>query len=165
MGYNASIQRKGADALFDLKGLKPTVQKYAGASLPNFPDSVNTATVKNDISLMHIGCNHWLVRASLDQEAAVEEALKPSEAPFDVSIVCISDTLTIFSVTGPDADQIMSIATSLDIHPTVFPATGATFSEIFGLKALIIRQPGGFLFAVEQSFGDMIEDYLTRALA
>ncbi|MGI9388411.1 MAG: sarcosine oxidase subunit gamma, partial [Boseongicola sp.] len=64
-----------------------------------------------------------------------------------------------------DADQIMSIASPLDLHPSVFPENGATFSEVFGLKALILRQPEGFCVAVEQSFGDMIEDYFARAMS
>jgi heterotetrameric sarcosine oxidase gamma subunit len=165
MGYSANIQRKGAEALFDIKGAQSKVEKYAGASLPTFPKSANTATIKGDVSLLHVGRDHWLVRAPLHQEPALEDALRPAHAPADISVVRISDTLVFFSVTGPDADQVIMIATTLDIHASVFPETGAAFTDIFGLKGLTIWQPDGFMIAVEQSFGDMIEDYLSRAMA
>jgi heterotetrameric sarcosine oxidase gamma subunit len=165
MGYNAKIRRQGTNAVFDIKGVQAKVEKYAGASLPSFPKAANTVTVKDDVSLLHIGRNHWLAHAPLDQEAILDNALRPTGAPADISIIRISDTLSFFSVSGPDADQVMTIATPLDIHPQVFPDTGATFTEIFGLKGLIIRQKDGFLIAVEQSYGDMIKDYFSRATA
>lgn len=77
----------------------------------------------------------------------------------------VSDTLTFFDITGPDAGEIMSIACPLDLHHTVFGDLDVTFTEVFGLKALLLRAIGGFEFAVEQSFGDMIADYLARATA
>ena len=164
MGYNANILRQKTDALFDIKGVQSKVEKFVGALLPTFPKSVNTASVKDDISLLHIGRNHWLLRAPLDRETALEEILRPTNAPADLSIIRVSDTLSFFLVMGPDADQVINIASPLDIHPQAFPETGATFTEIFGLKGLIIRQKGGFLMAVEQSYGDMIDDYLSRVL-
>lgn len=86
-------------------------------------------------------------------------------APVDISIVLVSDTLKFFNIDGPDADQIVAIACPLDIHPSVFPHHGATYTEAFGLKALLMRVPGGFEIAVESSFADMIDDYFVRATA
>jgi sarcosine oxidase subunit gamma len=165
MSYNANITQQKTGALFDIKGMQSKVKKFVGTSLPNFPKSVNTASVKDDISLLHIGSNHWLLRAPLDQEPALTEILRPNDAPADLSIILVSDTLSFFSVIGLDADQVINIASPLDIHPQAFPETGATFTEIFGLKGLIIRQKDGFSIAVEQSYGDMINDYLSRVMA
>ena len=76
-----------------------------------------------------------------------------------------TDTLTFFSLSGEDASDIMSIATSMDLNPGIFGDDNATFSEVFGLKALISREENGFQFAVDQSFGNMVSDYLERTLA
>ncbi len=165
MSYDATITRVGAMALFDLKGAQTDLAEWAGEVLPPFPTTPNTAGQKGDAELLHVGRNHWLLRAPLECESEFEMALRPEIAPPEISVVRVSDTQTFFSVTGPDADQIMSIASPLDVHPSVFPENGATFSEAFGLKALILRQPEGFWLAVEQSFGDMIEDYLARTMS
>ena len=163
-GYDVTLTRLGAMALFDLKGKEAAVKAWT-KGLPAFPKKPNTLTSKADVQLLHIGRDHWLALAVLDLEEHLDAALNPAEAPADISIVRVSDTQCFFSVTGPDADQIMAIATSLDLHPSVFPKNGATSSEVFSLKALILRAPDGFLFSVEQSFGDMIQDYLARATA
>jgi sarcosine oxidase subunit gamma len=165
MGYQVDISRLGAQALFDLKGSRTALQKWAGKALPDFPEMANTACIKGDMILMHVGRDHWLVHAPLGQEASLEAVLKPTAAPCDISVVRVSDTLAFFAITGRDADQVMAVATPLDVHTRSFPDAGATYSEFFGLKGLIVRQSGGYLCAVEQSFGDMIEDYLTRAIS
>ncbi|MGI9393002.1 MAG: sarcosine oxidase subunit gamma family protein [Boseongicola sp.] len=165
MSYDATITRLGAMALFDLNGPQKALSDWAGEALPLFPTTPNTAASKDDAELIYAGRNHWLLRAPLECEAEIETALRPENSPPEISVVRISDTKTFFSVSGPDADQIMSIASPLDVHPSVFPKNGATFSEVFGLKALILRQSEGFRLAVEQSFGDMIDDYFAHAMS
>jgi sarcosine oxidase subunit gamma len=162
MPYHADITRIGALALFDLKG-QPDDLRHWVRDLPAFPDTPNTLTPGTP-ELLYIGRTHWLLRAPLDDEATLETQLRPTQAPEDISIVQISDSICFFSIKGPDADQILSIASSLDTHPTVFPATSATYSETFGLKALITRLNDGFLVGVDQRFGDMIEDYFAKAM-
>jgi len=164
MGYAAEISRVGAMTLFDLKGRQKALADWAGEALPPFPSLPNTSASKDDMDLLFIGPDHWLLHAPLGREAELETALNPTEAPPDISIVRISDTQTFFSINGPDANQIISIATPLDVHPSVFPENGATFTEAFGLEALILRKSDGFGLVVEQSFGDMVEDYFDRAM-
>lgn len=165
MAYDAKIRRAGARALFDLKGGQDDLRNWAGAVLPEFPGHPNTLKSRDNVDLALIGRDHWLVLAELDQEQRLEQALKPTDCGPDISIVKTSDTQCFFDISGPDADQILSIASPLDVHPSVFPDNGVTFTEAFGLKALILRRAGGYWLAVEQSFGDMIEDYLSRAMA
>ena len=163
-GYDAKITRIGAMALFDLKGKEKAVKAWC-KGLPAFPKSANSFSEKEGVRLLYIGRDHWLVLADLALEDQLSDTLRPALAPLDVSVVRVSDTQCFFSVTGVDAAQIMAIASPLDLHPSTFPTNGATFSEVFSLKALILPTPGGFLFSVEQSFGDMVEDYLARAMA
>jgi len=71
--------------------------------------------------------------------------------------------MTFFQIAGPDAEQIMSIACPLDLYPTNFIIDSACYSEVFGIKALIMKQGDDFEFAVDQSFAAMIHDHLNRA--
>ena len=45
----------------------------------------------------------------------------------------------------------MAIASPLDKAQDI-SENGATFSELFGIRALILRQPDGFIVAVERSY-------------
>lgn len=164
MGYDVNITRMETWALFDLKGPQGDLDNWAGDVLPTFPTKANTITKRDGVHLAHIGRDHWLVLAGLEHEKRLESGLKSTEAPVNISIVQVSDTLCFFAITGVDADQIISIASPLDVHASVFPGNGATFSTVFGLKSLIIRQADGYLLAVEQSFGNMMQDYLSRAM-
>ncbi|EEE35762.1 hypothetical protein RKLH11_3363 [Rhodobacteraceae bacterium KLH11] len=165
MSYDVQIDRLGRVAVFDLKGTADAVGAWVKDILPAFPVRPNTRTEKNGVALCYIGRNHWLLRAARDAEERLEQRLKPTNCPADISIVRVSDTLTFFHVTGPDAADVMAIACPLDLHETVFPPDAVTYSEFFGLKALVTRCEGGFECAVEQSFGDMVADYLARATA
>jgi sarcosine oxidase subunit gamma len=163
MSYDVTIRRHGISALFDLKGTPDAVRQWTGNCLPPFPATANQMTTAGDVSLCHIGRNHWILRAGIEREPALEQDLNPAAAPADVSIVKISDTLTFFAVTGPDAAAIMAIASPLDLHPSVFGVNAVSFTEAFGIRALVRRLPDGFELGVDQSFGDMVADMLARA--
>ncbi len=164
MSYNIHIQRQEISALFDLKGPSEALQEWAGKHLPVFPSHPNSKTIKDEMELSFIGRNHWILRAPLSQEQSLAGRLMPESCPSDISIVRISDTLTFFGISGPDAPEVMAIACPLDLHASVFLEGMITYSEVFGIKALVSHYDGGFEFAVEQSFGDMIVDYLNRAI-
>jgi sarcosine oxidase gamma subunit len=63
-------------------------------------------------------------------------------------------------IRGSESNEILFIASPLDIHPTVFSLNGASYTEAFSLMAFVIRQKDRFDLAVERSFGDMLEEYL-----
>lgn len=165
MSYNVNITRQGISALFDLKGDRDALGEWARNCLPDFPTAPNSLTRANGISLLHIGRNHWVARAGIDRENKLSSALEPEAAPPDISIVRISDTLAFFDITGPDAAAVMAMACPLDLHPAGFGDNVVTFTEVFGLKALLLRVKDGFEFGVEQSFADMIAESLRRATA
>ncbi len=165
MRYDVKCTRGGLSALFDLKGSQADLWGWAGDHLPPMPERPNTLTRTGGRSLYHIGPGHLILRADIADEETLERALAPAAAPPQVSIVRVSDTLTFFTVTGSDADQVMAIACPLDLHPAVFGDGAVSFTEAFGLKALVLRCAGGFECAVEQSYGDMMQDYLSRATA
>lgn len=165
MSYDVQIERHGLQALFDLKGAAADVWDWASGTLPAQPERPNSRTVKGELELFYIGRNHWILRAPIEQEETLAAALKPEDCRPDISIVRVSDTLTFFSVTGPQTADVMAAATPLDLHPRQFGEDAVTYTEFFGLKALIQRCGDGFEFAVEQSFGNLVVDYLARTTA
>jgi heterotetrameric sarcosine oxidase gamma subunit len=165
MRYDVTINRLGISALFDIRGRAEALVGWAGIHLPALPDAANSYTTRAGCTLALIGPDHWILRAGLEQETALAAALNPSGAPADVSIVVVSDTLTFFTITGPDAARIMAIICPLDLHSSVFSNAAITYCEVLGLKALVTRTAGGFEIAVEQSFGDFVADCLACATA
>ncbi len=165
MSYDAAFARLPVNACFDLKGAESALVEWIGAEmLPGFPADANRCRKANGVSLDHVGPRHWLLQADIDREDELNGALRPHEAPAEVSIVRISDTMATFRITGTDAAHMLAIGCPLDLHEAAFPEDAVSFTEFFGQKALVRRCVGGFEVSVEQSFGDMTEDYLTRAL-
>lgn len=165
MGYDAAYTRHDLRAVFDLKGTQGDLADWCAGLDLAWPTRPNTQAMRGPHALCWIGPEHWLLLADLAQEATLEAALRPTDAPETISVVRVSDSFQFFDVTGPDALEVMAIACPLDLHPSVFGDDACTFSEVFGQKALVYRAPKGFAFAVEQSFGPLIEDYLKRTLA
>ena len=164
MTYDVAITPLEISALFDLKGAPADLAAWAGDTLPAFPVQPNTLIRMGERTLLWTGQNRWLLRAPLVEEAALLAVLRPEEVPAAISIVHVSDTLSFFAITGPDAAAVMAIASPLDLHADVFPETGATFTEAFGLRALVLRRDGGFELAVDRSFAPMVEEYLGRII-
>lgn len=165
MPYDVSFERLETQALFDLKGPRESLSAWAGEALPVFPERANTKTGTGEATLILIGPDHWILRADLTKEEALDAALRPAGSPPEISIVRVSDTLAWFRITGPDADQVMAVACPVDLHESRFGPDAATWTEAFGLKALVTRCAGGFELGVDRSFGPMVADYLSRATA
>ncbi|WP_417601796.1 sarcosine oxidase subunit gamma [Pararhodobacter oceanensis] len=163
MSYDVQISRQPISAVFDLKGAAAALNTWLGGSFPALPEGANQRVTRDAVGLYHIGRQHWLLRAPIAQEEALQSQLAPERAPSEISIVRISDSLVFFTVTGRDTAEIMSIACPLDLHPSAFDDSAASFTTAFGVKALVNRVSGGFEFGVDVSYADMIADYLARA--
>lgn len=163
MGYDVQITESPRAALFDLKGDAAALTAWAGSHLPPLPARPNSLTKAAGQTLCWIGPDHWILRAGLTEEAAILAVLRPDAAPADVSVVLISDTLVFFALTGPDADQVMAVATPLDAARLA--ADGITLTEALGTKAMIRRIPGGYEIGVDVSYATFVEDYLDRIRA
>ena len=165
MGYDVQIHQLDLNAVFDLQGEAHAIKDWVNGELPPFPDKPNTSSANEHCELYWIAPERWLLRSGIENENRLLDMTNPSGAPVDISIVQVSDTLRFFEIVGPDAGEIISIACPLDHHISVFPENGVTYTNIFGIKGLLIRVEDGFEIAVESSFADMIVDYLQRANA
>lgn len=163
MAYDVTIARLQVQALFDLKGAAEFLLAWCGDVLPPLPTRPNSYTKVSHRMLQWIGPDHWILRADIAEEEAIFAALKPDAAPVDVSVVLISDTLVFVALTGPDADQVMAVATPLDVARLA--ADDVSPTEAFGTKAMIRRIPGGYEIGVDLSYATFVEDYLDRIRA
>ncbi len=163
MSYDVQISRVELCAVVELQGRQEAIASWVGADFPDFPTAPNTVSTRKNLSLYWIAEQRWLLRAAIEDEDLLLSITRADTAPLDISIVLVSDTLKYFRITGADAAQIISIASSIDTDLSVFPDNAVTYTEAFGIRALLLRSAGGFEIAVESSYADMIEDYLQRA--
>ena len=163
MGYDVNIARLEVNAVIDMQGDPEAVSAWCRNALPEFPSAPNTSSTSGPLSLYWIAPGRWLLRADRHHEPDLLSITRPESAPVDISMVQVSDTLQFFSIIGREANDIISIACPLDHHDSAFPVNGVSYTDIFGVKGLLIRCEDGFEIAVERSFGDMIEDFLLRS--
>ena len=164
MGYQATIKRLGLSAIFDIKGDASAASKRISHLGLVLPSEVNTATEKDGQYLCWVGENHWLLLAPAEKENQLLDTLAPHDPAMDCRIVLVSDAYTFFTVTGNQADEILAIASPLDIRLINFPKNAATYSELFGIGGLIMRRQNGYLIAVERSYTDMIAIYFEKVV-
>jgi|TARA_B110000438_G_scaffold1925_1_gene2010 sarcosine oxidase subunit gamma len=164
MVYEVKINRQKISALFDIKGNLSDVKKLLSHFFQKIPEKANTSISKSCKTLMYIGQDNWILRGPIEEEEELNSLLKSGATRSNISVVLVSDTLTFFSVTGLGAKDIMAIASPLDFYEKKFRENSVTFSEVFGTKALIQRIENGFEFGVDQSYSDMVEDYLYKSI-
>ena len=144
--YQANFQIQAMTAVFDLKGQPDDIlHRFEPASL-----------------VYRVAPQHWLVRTTLEQESRLFAHLTEAPCASDTLIINVSDAYVFIEIDGPEADQMIAIASPIDAWAMPVGAAGATFTEVFGQKALLIRQPKGFEIAVERSYSQLLLDYFSR---
>ena len=162
MGYEVTVQELPLRAVFDLKGERTALAAWCGFTLPDRP---NRQAVAGRGQAALIGPDHWLLWDDLAQEPDLVASLRPDAAPAELSIVPISDTLAFLAVTGPDAGEVLAVATPLDLHPSVFGMEDIAFTEAHGIKALIRCLAGGFEIGIDRSYANWFRMMLERCAA
>lgn len=158
MSYRVEVSRRPGCTLFDLRGSAggaDTLFKHLRTAVPVRP---NTVRVSDARAVYWVGPERWLLRE--------EHGLPAGDTmPLNVSAVDVSDAYVRFSVAGPDALDVMSQATPLDLGPGTFPDGSASYTEFFGTTALTECVSAGtsFVVFVERSYADYVEACLRRA--
>ena len=165
MAYEVTITLLPLRAVFDLKGDEAALAAIGGDILPALPDQANHLVAGQECRVALIGPGHWLLLADLTVEDELTARLQPEKTTQDCSIVPISDALTFLAVTGPEAAEVMAVASPLDLHPSVFGPDRVTFTEAFGIKALVRRIEAGFEIGIDRSYADWFRTMLERTAA
>ena len=161
MIYDVSIEPLPTMALIDLKGsaadIAPRLQRLVLCA----PEASRVSR-SGAVEVLRAAREHWLLRAPLEDEDRLLSALLEDTPAADTLVVAVSDAYAFFGIAGPHARAIMAIASPLHADPSAFPEDGATFTEAFGQKALVMRRPNGFDIAFERSYASMAADYFSR---
>jgi sarcosine oxidase subunit gamma len=164
MAYQATIEKQGLSTIFDIKGDASAVAKRLSQLGLTLPASANMSIEKDGQHLCWIGETHWLLLASAEKEAQLLDSLAPHDPELDCRIVLVSDAYSFFSVRGNQADDILAIASPLDIRRINFPDNAASYTELFGIRGLVLRRQNGYSVAVERSYADMVSVYFNKVL-
>ena len=164
MGYQTTIQKQDLFAIFDIKGDASTAAKRVSHLGMSLPESANTATVKDGKHLCWVGEDHWLLLAPAEKETQLLGSLNPHDPALDCRVVLVSDAYTLFTVNGKQADDILAIASPLDTRRINFPDNASSFTELFGIRGLVLRRQNGYSIAVERSYADMVSVYFNKVL-
>ena len=164
MAYQATIEKQGLSTIFDIKGDASAVAKRLSQLGLTLPASANMSIEKDGQHLCWIGETHWLLLAPLEKEAQLLDSLAPHDPALDCRIVPVSDAYSFFSVRGDQADDILAIASPLDIRRINFPDNAASYTELFGIRGLVLRRQNGYSVAVERSYADMVSVYFNKVL-
>ncbi len=161
MTYQATTRNLPPCAVIDLKGsaddIAPRLQSLG------LPAAVAGRAVRSGtMELLKAGPEHWLLLAPLDQEERLLHALQANAWAADSLVLGVSDLYQFFAIEGADARQLVAVASPLDADTVAFPDDGATFTEAFGQRVLLLRRPHGFDLAVERSYAPMLTDYFSR---
>lgn len=164
MAYQATIEKQGLSTIFDIKGDASAVAKRLSQLGLTLPASANMSIEKDGQHLCWIGETHWLLLAPVEKEAQLRDSLAPHDPALDCRIVPVSDAYSFFSVRGDQADDILAIASPLDIRRINFPDNAASYTELFGIRGLVLRRQNGYSVAVERSYADMVSVYFNKVL-
>ena len=139
MGYRVELAGPVRPALVSLRAgaeAAPAVEAALGAALPR---PAGLATRRGAVTVFGLGPDEWLVRVPPDKEERWLERLETAAARSFAAAVLVSDAWSVFTVTGPDALDVLAQSTGVDVHPSVFPNGCAVRAGFAGISALIHR--------------------------
>ncbi len=163
MAYNVEIRCNDIATLIDLRGDPAALAGHLDAAHLELPKRPNARLATNEAMLFRVGPRRVLLQAGPGLAPALSKALEAVAEDLMLAAADISDAFVAFAVSGPDALDVMTQATPLDVSAETFPEDAASFTDVFGQAGLVTRAPGGFAIFIERSYADYIEACLRRA--
>ena len=139
MGYRVEVGGPVRPALVSLRvgaNTSPAVEAALGVALPR---PAGLASGNGAVTVFGLGPDEWLVRVPPDGEEHWLERLEAAVAGSFAAAVLVSDAWSVFTVTGPDALDVLAQSTGVDVHPSAFPDGRAVRAGFASISALIHR--------------------------
>lgn len=129
------------------------IQAVLGVGVPS--DS-NTAIVADNISVLWLGPDEWLVVTPDGQEAEVVKRINDMLAGQHFAVSDVSDSRAIIGLTGVHARDVLMKGCSLDLHPRVFKTGDCAQSSLARCHMLLhqIDDRPTYDVYVHRSFSD-----------
>ena len=149
-------------AVFDLKGMLDDVSKLCGDKVFYPPPHPCTRNVNGIYETLWVGKDHWLLRAPIEEEEKLCNILLMEELPEQISIVLISDRFRFYEICGEHIEVIFAGMSSIDFH--CLPLNAATFTEVYGLRTLLIKYKHTCQLGFECCYSTMLDEFFRKAI-
>ncbi len=166
-GYDATVKILPHSGFLDLRGnavVRQICSDVLGLSLPAAANQLKTAT---DGRIVYcISNDHWILQIVDGRQNDVLRTLEQAAVGLSHSFVDVSDMYIQIRLSGPESQEVLSQAVSIDIHPRVFPP-GATaragFAETTAQLHCVDDAPT-FIVTVYSSYRQYAIDLLNTAI-
>lgn len=138
------------------------IENATGLSLPQ----EDQLTAQHERRLAQVAPNEWLLFTSLEEEQTQFAALENAFSGIFATATLISDSRVIFRITGEATADLLAKGSSLDFHPSAFPAERMRNTRFAGIAAAIAHlQQGEYRLYVDLSYADYVLHWLIDASA
>ena len=135
-----------------------------GVSLPTVP---NTTSASNDVHVLWMGPDEWLLLAPDGAAERLCEELEGALGAHHASVVDVSAHRTVIELAGADARELLLKGCSLDLHPRAFAAGQCAQSTLARAQVILLArsdEPAYWVF-VRASFAEYLAEWLLDAAA
>ena len=160
--HRAKINLRG-----DGDAFRQAVAEAIGAALPS---AANTANNGDDVTVLWLGPDEWLITAPPGAEGDLGTRLAQAVDGHHAAVVDVTDNATTIRIAGPAARTALAKGCSLDLHPRAF-GPGRVAQSVVAQVDVILHQVAGddgaagpaFDLIVRRSFAEYLWQILTDA--
>lgn len=119
-----------------------------------------TSRLDDDSYLLNVGpSRYWLLETG---QSIVDSAVMAS--PGDgLAIINLTDSHTLFELSGDRVRDVLRKGLPIDLHPTVFPEGSMAISAIEGIRVALVRNGSQYDLLCPRSFTDSMRHWLFDA--
>ncbi len=88
----------------------------------DLPASANSSASNDDITILWLGPDEWLVVSAPEQAAVIAETLSDALKHVTAAVTDVSDAYAVITLGGHEARDVLRKGTSLNLHPRAFSA-------------------------------------------
>ncbi len=137
MGFDVAVQFKETVALIDVRGTPECMRSVLMDLGMNLPETPYSMLRWESGTVCRVGRKWCIVMTDMSRELGLAADLDELSRGVLVQCTCVTDSYRGINLTGPNARDVLSQITPLNLHE--FKDKSATFTEIFGLRGFIIR--------------------------
>lgn len=166
-GFSVTLSLAARRTILDLRGegndFADAIYRTTKLHLPK----PNRVTSEGDHSLFWLGPNEYFLIAPEDQKENLKNDLSQSMHGFHHAIVDLSESRTIFNLTGNQARDVLMRGMSIDLHPREFAAGQCVQSSLGKVNILLhqISDEPSYDIYVWNSFADYTWRWLEKISA
>lgn len=131
------------------------------------PVNANTVQSANDVTVLWLGPDEWLVLTAPGAETALAGRLRAALADLHAAVTDVTGNRALFRLSGPMAREVLLKGCGLDLHPRAFKP-GQCAQTLLARAGVIVRQADeapSYDLLPRRSFGEYVWAWLIDAMA